>query len=172
MPDASSNPSRRPDLETARAAIRVDGPPAINGSGDDAPEATNWDKESPTGPPQKKVRPIPQHLTNLVRFFKNIILDESLLLEMCFDQCYEIVRDQINNNMVGTDYWQNGEQGAPSGPFTPTHYAQIAGPMTVELYKNVMKAIEGRSEEYGNILREATREREKNSPSGPKIFVP
>lgn len=153
----------RPDWESARATMAVPGPPPLQ-------DGTQWDKEAPTGPPTPKQLSVPKHLEGIVRFFNGIILDESLLIDLCLDRCMTIVQRNVEAKMVGSDHWAGDGQGS-SGPYTPSHYAAVAGPLTVELYKQVLKAIEGRQEEYGKLIEEMSREREKNSPGGPRIIV-
>jgi hypothetical protein len=160
MPEETS----RPDWESARATIAVPGaPPPLDG--------TKWDKEAPTGPPTPEKREIPKHLSGIFRFFNGVIMDESLLIDLCLERCMEIVRRNVESKIVGSDHWA-GDGQAGGGPYTPAHYAAVAGPLTVELYKQVLLAIDGRKEEYDKLVEEMNREREKNSPGGPRIIVP
>jgi len=128
-------------------------------------DGTKWDKEAPTGPPSPQKLAIPKHLERIVEFFNGIILDESLLIDLCLDRCMEVVRRNVESKMVGSDHWAG--DGQAGGPYTPAHYAAVAGPLTVELYKQVLNAIDGRKDEYGKLVEEMNREREKNSPGGP-----
>lgn len=162
MPDETDK--SRPDWESARATMAVSGAPPLA-------DGTTFDKEAPTGAPTPQKLEIPKHLDKIVRFFNGIIMDESLLLDLCLDRSMEIVKRNVESKMVGIDHFAGDGQGG-MGPYTPAHYAAVAGPLTVELYKQVLKAIEGRQEEYGKLIEEMTREREKNSPGGPRIFVP
>lgn len=171
MSDVSKSPSR-PDLEKARLDMKVQkGAPPVGGVAvDTAPEGTIWDKESPQGPPNPKVRKIPDHLKKVTSFFAGLIADEGLLLDMCFEHCMEIVKQNIESRMVGTDFFQGDGQAA--NPFTPAHYASVAGPMACELYRNVLKAVEGREEEFRDLVAEAAREREKENPGPSSIIIP
>lgn len=165
----------RPDYESARGTIRVAGVPSVTDPSElertmAEPEGTRWDQSAPSGPPTPAVRPIPQHLKSIFRFFDGIIQDESLLVDLCLERCMEIVRRNVESKLVGADHFAGEGQGG--NPFTPVNYAAIAGPLAIELYKQVLSAVEGREEEYKKLLEEATRERERNSPSGPRIFTP
>lgn len=141
--------------------VAVLGPPPVF-------DGTKWDKEAPSGPPTPQKLAIPKHLERIVGFFNGIIMDESLLIDLCLDRCMEIVRRNVESKMVGSDHFAGDGGGSP---YTPAHYAAVAGPLTVELYKQVLKAIEGRQGEYGKLVEEMNREREKNSPGGPRIIV-
>lgn len=160
MPNEETSKSR-PDWESARAAIVVPGPPPVL-------DGTQWDKEAPTGPPTPQQRAIPKHLERIVRFFNGIVMDESLLIDLCLERCMEIVKRNVEASMVGSDHFAADGGG---NPYTPAHYAAVAGPLTVELYKQVLNAIGGRQEEYGKLVEEMNREREKTSPGGPRIIV-
>lgn len=153
----------RPDWESARATIAVPGAPPLDG--------TKWDKEAPSGPPTPEKLEIPKHLEKIVQFFNGIVMDESLLVDLCLERCMEIVRRNVESKIVGSDHWA-GDGQAGGGPYTPAHYAAVAGPLTVELYKQVLLAIDGRQEEYDKLREEMNREREKSSPGGPRIIVP
>ncbi len=166
----------RPDLESARLGMKVQqGAPPVGGSAVlDEPDGTLMDKESPTGPPSPKAKKIPPHLKKIINFFQGLIADEGLLLEMCFDHCMTMVQDTVRSNSAGIDYFA-GEGGGMGGSnaFSPGHYASVAGPMACELYRNVLKAIEGRADDYNQLLAEATREREKAAGKAPSgIIIP
>lgn len=183
MSDASSSPSR-PDLEAARDSIRVQGPPPKTDVGlEDRPDGTVWDKDAPTLAPGDKGIPIPSHLKDVAGFFQEIILSESFLLELCFDRVYEMVETAINRRIIGTDMMAGDGQGQMGGPFTPTHYAGIAGPMTVELYKNVLRSVEAQEDTYKELVKkagekaeelrqEAIRARQKNPIGKGGIILP
>lgn len=161
MPDEAAKP--RPDWESARASLAVPGPPPLQ-------DGTKWDKEAPAGPPTPQQRAIPKALQPIIKFFNGIIVDESLLIDLCLERCMEIVERNVKAKMVGVDYWAG--DGSAGGPYTPSHYAAVAGPLAVELYKQVLKAIEGRQEEYDKLYEEMLREREKSSPGGSRIVLP
>jgi hypothetical protein len=153
MSEASSSPSRI-DLDAARDAIRVKGPPPETEIGlEGRPDGTRWDKEAPTRPPGDEGIAVPPHLKEVADFFQEIINSEAFLLELCFDRTFDMVATAVGRRIIGTDM-MDGE-GQTGGPFTPTHYAGIAGPMTVELYKSVLKSIEGQEKEYQAILKRA-----------------
>jgi len=170
---SDSKQQNRPDLESARLGMKVQtGAPPVGGMELDGPEGTFPDKPGPDGPPTPKIKPIPAHLKKIISFFQGLIADEGLLMEMCFAHCMIMVKDTVNANAVGVDFFagQNGDGGSS---FTPGHYATIAGPMACELYKQVLLAVKDRAGEYEDLLKEATREREKNAPTGrPGIVLP
>ena len=182
MSEASSKP--RPDLEAARAAIRVEGPPPPTGiAAEERPDGTVWDKAAPTRPPGDKGVTFPPHLKDVFAFFNEIIQSESFLLELCFDRTMDMVADAVNHRLVGTDNFQGDGDGQLGGPFTPAHYAGIAAPMTVELYKSVCGAVGGREEEYKSLVKkaheklqelteEATRARKKSPVGKGGIIIP
>lgn len=154
MSEANSSPNRV-DLDAARASIRVNGaPPATDVGLEGRPDGTQWDKAAPTGPPGAKSIEIPAHLKEVYNFFQEVINSEAFLLELCFDRTYEMVQSAIYRRLHGTDNWA-GDGDGQVGPFTPTHFAGIAGPMTVELYKSVLQNIGGQEEEYKAILKRA-----------------
>lgn len=152
----------RPDWESARASIAVPGAPPVQ-------DGTTWDKDAPTSPPTPKELPVPKHLEKIVGFFREIIMSESLLVDLCLDRCMEIVKRNVESKMVGVDHFAS--EGAGGNPYTPAHYAAVAGPLTVELYKQVLKSIEGQQEEYDRLYQEMIREREKNTPGGNRIVL-
>ena len=154
MPDESDK--TRPDWESARATMAVTGPPPLT-------DGTRFDQEPPTGPPNPVKLEIPKRLEKIVAFFNGIILDESLLMDLCLERCVGIVERNVKSKSWGIDHFQDAN---------PAQYAAIAGPLTVELYKQVLLAIDGRKEEYAKLMEEMVREREKSSPGGPKIIVP
>lgn len=182
MSEASSSPSRV-DLDAARASIRVQGPPPATDVGlEGRPDGTQWDKPAPTRAVGAKEIEIPAHLKEISDFFQEIINSEAFLLELCFDRTYEMVSAAIHRRLIGTDNWSGDGEGQV-GPFTPTHFAGIAGPMTVELYKSVLQNIGGQEEEYKAILKragekakelreEANRVRQKNPVGKGGIILP
>lgn len=172
MSSDSKPSSSRVDLEAARLGMKVvQGAPPVGGSPiEDGPDGTFHDKPAPDGPPVQKAKQIPPHLRGIVNFFQSIIADEALLLEMCLDQTMIMVQEAINARAHGIDFFA-GSQGDGGSSFTPGHYATIAGPMACELYKEVLKAIEGRAGEYAELLKEATREREKTSGKPPTQII-
>lgn len=168
---SDSKPSSRVDLESARLGMKVvQGAPPVGGAPVDGPDGTFHDKPAPDGPPVQKAKQIPPHLKGIVNFFQSIIADEALLLEMCLDQTMIMVQEAINARAHGIDFFA-GAQGDGGSSFTPGHYATIAGPMACELYKEVLKAIEGRAAEYEQLLKEATREREKATGKPPSGII-
>jgi hypothetical protein len=182
MSEASSK--SRVDLDAARASIRVEGPPPpADISSEGRPDGTIWDKEAPTRPPGYKGVQFPAHLKDMAAFFQEIILSEAFLLELCFDRTVDMVEQAVNSRLVGTDNFQGGEDGANGGPFTPTHYAGIAAPLAIELYKNVLLAVGAKEKEYKAVLEkalekqrdlieEATRARQKSPIGKSGIIIP
>lgn len=130
-----------------------------------APEGTNWDKPAPTGPPTPAVRSIPQHLSKVVRFMEGIIADESLLLDLCVDRCVGIVKFNYEKRLVGSDFFSADQP-------TPAHFIQMAAPLAVELYKQVLESIGDRSKEYGELLAAAQKEMEDGNRTPPLILRP
>jgi hypothetical protein len=179
----ASNKSR-PDLDAARAAIQVKGaPPATEIAAEERPDGTTWDKAAPTRPPGDKGVQFPPHLKDVAGFFNEIIQSESFLLELCFDRTMDMVADAVNHRLVGTDNFQGDGDGQLGGPFTPAHYAGIAAPMTVELYKSVITAVGAREDEYKVLVKkahewlkelteEATRVRQKSPIGKSGIIIP
>lgn len=181
MSEASSK--ARPDLESARDAIRVKGaPPPTDIALENRPDGTQWDKPAPTRPPGAKGIEMPPHLKELSAFFQEIVLSEGLVLEMCLDHTIDMVTDAVNRRLVGTDNFAgDGENNI--GPFTPTHYAGIAAPLAVELYKNVILSIAGQQDTYQEltkraaanleeIRKEADRVRQKSPIGKSGIIIP
>ncbi len=153
----------RPDLESARLGMVVkEGAPPVLGLSEDGPE-TKWGKNDASGPPTPQPRPIPQHLKKIVSFFSGIIADEGLLLDLCFEESMRIVQTNISAKTAGIDYF--------AADSTPVNYGQIAGPMCVELYRQALKAIDGRAEEFKKMVQEIEDDREKNAPGASKIIV-
>ncbi len=127
-------------------------------------EGVHWDKDAPTDNPAASPRAIPKHLLKIVNFFQGIVLDESLVLDLCLERCMEIVQTNVSRKSVGTDHMQD---------FSSAQYAAIAGPMTVELYKQVLASITERQDEYQKLFKEAAAERERNNtPEPARIIVP
>jgi hypothetical protein len=179
----SETNSSRVDLEAARDAIRVKGaPPETKIADENVPDGTRWDKPAPTAPPNAKGIEVPPHLGEISAFFQEIVLSESLVLEMCFDHSINIVTDAVNRRLVGTDNFAGDGENA-MGPFTPTHYAGIAAPLAVELYKNVIISIGAQEDRYKELTKraaekledlrkEADRVRQKNPIGKSGIIIP
>lgn len=126
-------------------------------------EGTIFDKEPPTGPPVPPTRSIPKHLMRLVRFFEGIIADESLLLDLCVDRCIGIVEFNYRKRVTGGDLM--GEQP------TAAHFAQIAAPLSVELYKQVLVSIGDQKEKYTELLTEAQKEMQSDARPSSSILT-
>jgi hypothetical protein len=157
MSKSNSPEPKRFDFEAERKKIAATQTP-------EAGEGVHWDKPSPTESPVHAAKAIPKHLTKVVGFFQSIVLDESLVLELCLERCIEMVQQQVERKLVGTDHFQESTPGA---------YAAIASPMTVELYKQVLSSIGERSDEYQKLLKEATAERERAAtPEPARIVIP
>lgn len=158
MSKSNSSPEpKRFDFEAERKKIAATQAP-------EAGEGTHWDKPSPTDNPTIAPRAIPKHLLKVVEFFQGIILDESLVLDLCLERAMEIVQQNVLKKTVGIDQFQE---------FGPMQYAVVAGPLTVELYKNVLLSIEGRKDEYTELLKKATQERERAAtPESARIIIP
>lgn len=157
MSESSSPGPKRFDFEAERKKIAATQTP-------EAGEGVHWDKPAPTDSPIVGPRPIPKHLLKIISFFNGIIQDESLVLDLCLERCMEIIQYNVSKKTVGMDNFQE---------FGPMQYAAVAGPMTVELYKQVLTAIADRKAEYEQLLSEATRERERAAtPEPSRIIVP
>lgn len=153
----SSPEPKRFDFEAERKKIAATQPT-------EAGEGVHWDKDAPTDNPTIAPRAIPKHLLKIVDFFHGIILDESLVLDLCLERTMEIVQQNVLKKTVGIDQFQE---------FGPMQYAAVAGPLTVELYKQVLESISQRSTEYAELLKAATSERERAAtPPASRIVVP
>ena len=159
MPDEKD----RPSWESERAKLVVAGPPPTT-------DGTTWDKPAPTEPPNAKVREIPKHLTKIVAFMTGIVADEALLLDLAFEKAMDIVKRNVESKIVGVDHWTGDNAGG--GPFTPAHYAAVAAPLAVELYKQALLSVKDQEKEYNRLFEEMLREREAASPGGPRIVIP
>ncbi len=113
-------------------------------------EGTFFDKPAPTGPPIPKKRAIPPHLAKIVKFFEAIAADEGLLLDVCVDKAVSIVAENYEKRVVGIDMF--GDQPSPA------QFIGIAGPIAVELYKQVLLSIKDRADEYTQLVTEANEE--------------
>ena len=158
MSKSSSSPEpKRFDFEAERKKIAATQVP-------EAGEGVNWDKPAPTDNPTIAPRAIPKHLLKIVNFFQGIILDESLVMDLCLERAMEIVQQNVLKKTVGIDQFQE---------FGPMQYAAVAGPLTVELYKQVLQSVNQRSEEYDKLFQEAKTERERAAtPPASRIIVP
>jgi hypothetical protein len=147
----------------------VDKPPSPSKSeglllSSNGPEGTIFDKAPPTGPPNPPKRQLPGHLDKVVAFFQGIIADEGLLVDLCLDRAIGIVEFNYRKRLVGSDFFS--EQ-----PPTALHFAGIAAPLAVELYKQVLNSVNDRRDEYAALLKSA----QKEAGSGgerPLIFIP
>ena len=137
----------------------------LEGGLQEGQEGTVFDKPAPTAPPNAPTRQIPPHLKKVIQFFSEIIADEGLLLDLCVDRSIGIVEFHLRRKMVGSDFFQ-GEQP------TPLHMTMTAAPLAVELYKQVLASIAGRSDEYAVLLKEAQDEARRQSGTPPSILVP
>lgn len=157
MSKSNSPEPKRFDFEAERKKIAATQVP-------EAGEGTHWDKPAPTDNPTIAPRAIPKHLLKIVNFFQGIVMDESLVLDLCLERSMEIVQQNVLKKTVGIDQFQE---------FGPMQYAAVAGPLTVELYKQVLQSIKDREGEYDELLKAATRERERAAtPEASRIVVP
>jgi len=157
MSKSNSPEPKRFDFEAERKKIAATQTP-------EADEGTHWDKPAPTDNPTIAPRAIPKHLLKVVEFFQGIILDESLVLDLCLEQCMEIIQRNVLKKNVGIDQFQE---------FGPMQYAAVAGPLTVELYKQVLASVGERSDEYKKLVQAAQAERERAAtPPAARIIVP
>src|SRR3972149_3361276 len=126
----------RPDYETVRQRIIIPGSPEANSPPPSASDPTlvNWDKNAPTGPPTPPDRAIPTNLAKIHNFFKSIIADEAMVLDLCLERAMDIVKFNVEKGLVGIDYFA-GDASGGSAISHPVSYAAIAGPLAVELYK-------------------------------------
>ncbi len=153
----------RPDFESARLGMVVkEGAPPIGGIGEDGPD-TKWGKQEADGPPTPVERPIPPHLKKIGHFMSGIVADEGLLLDLCFEEAYRIVEMNIRKRAAGIDFF--------AADSTPINLGTIAAPLAVELYKQALKAIEGRQDEYNALVQEILDAREKKAEGPSKIIV-
>ncbi len=127
-------------------------------------EGTFWDKPAPSGPPAEPERRIPKHLIGVVKFFGEIIADEGLLLDLCLDKAVSMVKFNVEKRMVGIDMLQDG------GQMHPFNIVAAATPLAIELYKNVLKSIEDRKEDYEKVLKAA--QEELHAGKTPSILIP
>jgi len=127
-------------------------------------EGTVFDKPGPTGPPGEAKRQLPPHLQKIVKFFSSIIADEGLLLDLCMDRATEIVEYNYRKRAAGVDMM---------GEVSPINFIGPAAMITVELYREVLKSISGREEEYKAILEEVQKEMVRGAqPAPPTILRP
>lgn len=131
----------------------------------DGREGTIFDKPAPTGPPSPPVRKIPQHLGKVIRFFEEIIADEGLLLDLCVDRAVGIVELNYKKRAFGSDLFSDAQP-------TPAHFIGMSAPLAVELYQQVLRAIEGRQSEYEKLLDEAKKELERGQKPASSILLP
>lgn len=158
MSKSNSSPEpKRFDFEAERKKIAATQVP-------EAGEGVHWDKPAPTDNPTAAPRAIPKHLLKVINFFQGIILDESIVLDLCLERCMEIIQQNVSKKTVGMDNFQE---------FGPMQYAAVAGPLTVELYKQVLASVGERSDEYQKLVKEAQAERERAAtPEPSRIVVP
>ncbi len=127
-------------------------------------EGTVFDKPAPTGPPTPMPREIPAHLGKLTRYMEGKIADEGLLLDLCVDRAVGIAEFNYKKRCVGSDFF--GDQP------TAAHFVAMAMPLAVELYKQVLVAINDDKEEYAKLVTEAQEEmRRGHRPTSP-ILIP
>jgi len=163
-PDNSSSPTPpgRFNWEEERQKLAASSP---SDPGDGVP---NWDQPAPTESPINRRLQIPGHLNKIVGFFKGIIGDEGLLMDLVLDHTMDLVKRNVEQRTFGVDGFQ-GEMGQVS----PIQYAALAGPLTVELYREVTKAVAMRADEYAKLHQEALQELQKKSvPEPARIIIP
>ncbi len=113
------------------------------------------DTPAVTAPPVTQQVVVPQHLQKVERFFKEIIADESFLIDMCLERCLEMVEVKAANRRAGRDFFNEAV-------VTPEGLIQIATPLALELYKQTLEAIKGRLDEYTALLKEAQQQAARN----------
>lgn len=127
-------------------------------------EGTVFDKAAPSGPPTPPSRAIPAHLGKLVRFFEGKIADEGLLLDLCVDRAVGIVEFNYKKRLVGADFFVDQP--------TAAHFVNMAAPLAVELYKQVLVSISDDRETYTKLLAEAQEEMTRGQRPASQILVP
>lgn len=153
-------PPSRFNWEEQRRKLDATAPP-LDGEG------VHWDKPAPTESPISRRLQIPSHLHKIVGFFKGIIGDEGLLLDLCLDHVMDLVKRNVEQRTFGVDGFQGD-----GGQISPAQYAALAGPLTVELYKEVTKAVAARADEYAKLHQEARLELERASQGPSRIVLP
>ena len=99
-----------------------------------------------------------------MKFFKEVVADEEVVLELCLDKATAMVEFNIKKRMVGIDMIQDG------GQMHPFNLVAAASPLAIELYKNVLASIDQRRDEY-EALQKAAQE-ELRAGKSPTIFTP
>ena len=127
-------------------------------------EGTVFDKPAPTGPPQPVTRSIPPHYKKLVSFYEGIIADEGLIMDLCVDRAVGIIEFNYKKRAFGSDMFQENP--------TPLHFIAMAGPLAVELYKQVILSIGQQPDVYEKLLQEAKEELERGQRKTPSILTP
>lgn len=145
----------------------MDSPQVSSPSAQQPPEGTFWDKAAPTEPPAPPRRNLPAHLGEIIRFFDGIIADEGLLLDLCLDRVVGIVEFNFKKRLVGIDLMAQDQP-------TALHFMGVAAPLTVELYKQVLAALNDpdRRAEYMKLVAEAQEEMKRAPSPVSRIIQP
>lgn len=143
-------------------------PPPPGASGGSTPSGSEvvaaWKKgDAPTAPPGEIRRPTPPWADPILTFVGNIVGDEALVLDLCYEKACEVVDWNFSKGLVGSDHFE-GEKSA--GPRALV--CGIAGPLSVELYRQVLASLNGdKKTEFEAVVKAALEKKD-----APTIITP
>lgn len=99
------------------------------------PDFQGFDKTAPSSPPNAPVRYVTPGFEGVLKFIEGFVAEEGLVLDLCFERAIEIVETNLRRKTVGIDFFT--ENNVPPAILA----AQLAAPMAVELYKQVLAGL-------------------------------
>lgn len=141
----------RPTFDQARKII-IPGEPAPPDAEPVERQGTMWDKEAPTGPPTPQTRQIPPWFEDVFQWMQGIVNDEGLLLDLCLERALAVVQFNHDRGLVGIDHFPEAGGGGTPGR---AHFLAISSPLAVELYKQVLTAIDRNKAEFQKLVEAA-----------------
>jgi len=125
-------------------------------------DGTRWDKGAPTGPPDPLVRDVPEWFKPVHEWISNVVHDEAHILDLCLEECVDMVEFNHNKGAVGIDLMGGGGDGAGAAP-TRIGYIHIAAMLAPHLYKEVLSALEQRKDVFSALIAEAKKRRDADA---------
>lgn len=112
-----------------------------------------FDKAAPTAPPGNIDLKIPPWLAEVYGWIGSIVADEAVVLDICLDRVVQIVQGVHDRGLVGIDHFPEAYPGGMAP--TRMNMVAVAAPLAVELYKQVLAAINERKGEFALLVAKA-----------------
>lgn len=150
MPNSSDDSgSGRPELLDAAGnpiEPHVVAAPRVQG-----PDFQDRHYEAPTGPPCPPPTPTARKPELILAYLDDLVENEAVLLEKCQQHCTAIIKRAFEAGAYGMDLMGDGSA------VNQMHMVAAATPLAVELYREVIKSLNGpRRQEFEDVVHAAT----------------